>query len=104
MRMLIGFIYTGKVELASPNDIVPLIHAADQYGIRGAQDEFAKAAQTFIINADKTQIKFVIKLLKDAQNVNLPEIAALGFEYIDMHTMDVLESENLFEIDADLMG
>ena len=29
MRMLIRFIYTGKVELSSPNDIVPLIHAAD---------------------------------------------------------------------------
>ena len=29
MRMLIGFIYTGRVELKSANEIVPLIHAAD---------------------------------------------------------------------------
>lgn len=29
MRMLIGFIYTGKVELSSAKEIVPLIHAAD---------------------------------------------------------------------------
>lgn len=48
-------------------------------------------------------IKYVLKLLKDALQVNLPSIAALGFEYIDLYTMEVFESEYLFEIDCELM-
>ena len=46
----------------------------------------------------------MLKLLRDALQVELPAIAALGFEYIDVHTMEVLESDNLFEIDRELMS
>ena len=34
--------------------------------------------------------------------MDLPQIAKLGFEYIDLHTMDVLESESIFLISKDL--
>lgn len=45
----------------------------------------------------------MLKLLKDALQVNLPKIAALGFAYIDLHTMEVLESDFIFGVDAELM-
>lgn len=35
--------------------------------------------------------------------MDLPHIAKLGFEYIDLHTVDVLESDNLFEMDASIL-
>jgi len=103
MRMLIQFIYTGQVNMDSASQIVPLIHAADQYSVRGAKEEFAKAAQIFIQKANKNQIIYVIKLIQDALQVDLPHIAKLGFEYIDVHTVDVLESDCLAAIDKSLM-
>ena len=66
MEMLVQFIYTGQVNLESANVIVPLIQAADQYSVTGAKDEFGKAAQIFIKNANKKQIRHVIKLIHDA--------------------------------------
>ena len=56
----------------------------------------------FIKNADKKQIRHVLKLIHDALQVDLPQIAKLGFEYIDMHTLEVLESESIFSIGKDL--
>ena len=44
MKMLIQFIYTGQVMLDSADQIVPLIHAADQYSVCGAKEEFGRAA------------------------------------------------------------
>jgi len=46
----------------------------------------------------------VIKLIHDALKVDLPQIAKLGFEYIDMHTLEVFESESIFSVDKDLMS
>lgn len=34
--------------------------------------------------------------------MDLPQIAKLGFEYIDLHTMEVFESDCFFRIDKDL--
>ena len=103
MKMLVQFVYTGQVNMDSASQIVPLIHAADQYSVHGAKEEFVKAAQIFMRKANKHQIVYVIKLIQDALLVDLPHIAKLGFEYIDLHTVDVLESDCLFQIDKNLM-
>jgi hypothetical protein len=102
MQMLVQFIYTGQVQLDSASVIVPLIQAADQYSVLGAKEEFGKAAQIFIKNANKRQISHVLKLIHDALQVDLPQIAKLGFEFIDLHTLEVLESECIFSISKDL--
>ena len=44
----------------------------------------------------------MLKLIHDALQVDLPQIAKLGFEYIDQNTMEVFESECFFRIDKDL--
>lgn len=53
--------------------------------------------------ANKSQIVYVIKLIQDALLVDLPHIAKLGFEYIDLHTIDVLESDCLFQMDSNIL-
>jgi hypothetical protein len=45
----------------------------------------------------------VLKLIHDALQVDLPQIAKLGFEYIDQNTMEVFESDCFFRIDKDLL-
>lgn len=105
MKCLLHFIYTGSV-IIDTEILVPLIQAADQYGVAGAKEEFGKAAQTFMQKATHTDprcIAQVLKLLYDSHLVDLPEILRMCLEFIDQHTVEVLESESMLSLHRDLM-
>ena len=105
LKSLLQFIYTGYVQIDTEN-IVPLIQAADQYEVIGAKEEFGKAAQTFMQKATHTDPKCiaqVLKLLYDAYLVDMTEILRMCLEFIDQHTVEVLESESMLSLHKDLM-
>ncbi len=83
-----------------------MIQAADQYSVFGAKEEFGKAAQTFMQKATHTDprcIAQVLKLLYDAYLVDMSEILRMCLEFIDQHTVEVLESESMLSLHKDLM-
>ncbi len=43
-------------------------------------------------------------MIQDALQVDLPQIVRLGFQFIDLNTLDFLESEWIFMIDKNLMS
>ena len=53
MKALLRFIYTGRVTLQI-DKIVPMIKLIDYYCVRGAHEEFEKAAMHFIDSSTKT--------------------------------------------------
>jgi hypothetical protein len=52
---------------------------------------------------DPKCISQVLKLLYDAYLVDLPEILRMCLEFIDQHTIEVLESESMLSLHKDLM-
>ena len=68
MKALLQFIYTGNVNV-EVDKIVSIIKAVDQYCIRGAREEFEKAALYYIDQAtgmSEKQIDYVLRLMQDA--------------------------------------
>ena len=43
-------------------------------------------------------------MIQDALQVDLPQIVRLGFQFIDLNTLDFLDSEWIFMIDRSLMS
>ncbi|CDW80411.1 btb poz domain-containing protein 2 [Stylonychia lemnae] len=105
-KCLMTFIYTGFVQIDT-DILVPLIQAADQYSVRGAKEEFGRAAQSFMQKATHTDprcITQVLKLFYDSYVVDIPEILKMCLEFIDQHTVEVLESEAIIGLHKELMG
>jgi BTB And C-terminal Kelch len=55
------------------------------------------------VHTDPKCIAQVLKLLYDAYLVDLPEILKMCLEFIDQHTIEVLESESMLSLHKDLM-
>ena len=104
LKALLQFVYTGKVQIDT-DIVVPLIQAADQYNVKGAKEEFGKAAEAFMVKADTSSasISQVLRLLCDSHAASIAEIMQMSLNFIDTHTLDVLESDSLLSLPKELM-
>ena len=96
MKALLQFIYTGNVNV-EVDIIVSIIKAVDQYCIRGAREEFEKAALYYIDQASgmsETQIEYVLKLMQDASTTcgGIESLLSATLRFVETNTTSVIMS------------
>lgn len=96
MRALLTFIYTGNVNV-EVEKIVSIIKAVDQYCIRGAREEFEKAALYYIDQAtgmSEKQIEYVLRLMQDSSTTcgGIESLLSATLRFIEANTTSVIMS------------
>jgi len=106
MKSIVRFIYTGKVQVDIDN-AVDIIKAVDQYCIKGAREEFERAAFHYIEKATETEVsvEFILRVMFDAAFVSgdVESLLAATLNFIDNHTPYFFMSNSFFDLNLELL-